>query len=260
MQSRKDTDDVYDRVIYQKGAAILQMLEDWVGPESFQLALRRYLTDHQFGSASSDDLAKALKQESGIDAAPVLFSFLDRSGFPVFHFSLNSSSATLAIEQSDRPWTAPVCFHADGGVRRCEVVSATHAEVSLPAAAAWIWPNAYGSGYYQSLLAPALLKALLRGYGELTEPERLSLASDLENLTGSGELPAADVMPILPRIARDRNAQVAGSAEAIALKLALVTPDKARPQYADWLKRSLGLSPLPPQQGSSVEEFLREKR
>jgi alanyl aminopeptidase len=262
MHSRKDIDDVYDRVIYQKGAAILEMVEDWVGPEAFQRSLRLYLHDHQFGNASSEDLARAISQESHVDASPVLSSFLDRSGSPVFRFSLAiaGGASKLELDQSDHPWTAPVCFHADSGERRCEVVSASKAEVSLTGSPAWIWPNSYGSGYYRSLLTPELLTALLRGYNQLGEPERLALAGDLEALTGSGDVRAADVMPILPRLARDSEGRVADRAAALALELALAAPESARGKYSDWLRRSMGVSAAPPVQGESIEEFLRRQR
>ncbi len=261
MHSRKEMDDVYDRVIYQKGAAILEMLEDWVGPDVFQRCLQRYLTDHEFHNASSADLAEAIKQESQTDAGPVLASFLDNPGSQVFRFSLDSTSgsAKLEIEQGDHPWTAPVCFHADGGNRRCQVVSATHAEADLPGAPDWVWPNAFGSGYYRSVLTPALLSALSRGYNHLTEPERLALAGDLEALTSTGDVQAADFMRILPRMIRDREPSVTSAVTAIALELALAAPDTVRAKYADWVQRATGLSAAAPHQTESIEEFFREK-
>jgi alanyl aminopeptidase len=263
MHSRKDTDDVYDDIVYQKGAAVLEMLEDWLGPEPFRRSLHRYLTHHQFGNATTTDLARAIQQESGVNASPVLFSFLDRPGAPLFRFSLASDegASKLEIEQGDHPWTAPVCFHADSGERRCQVVNASQAEVRLPGRPAWMWPNAYGSGYYRSLLTPALLEALVRsGYNQLTKPERLALAGDVEALMSSGDLRAADVMKILPQVARDREPRVTARATAIALQLAVAAPEAVRAQYAAWLKKTMGLTVIAPEQAQSMEEFFREKQ
>jgi cytosol alanyl aminopeptidase len=262
MHSREEMNDVYDHVIYQKGSAILEMLEDWIGQEPFQRSLHRYLIEHQFGCATSADLAQAIRQEARVEAGPVLFGFLDRPSSPLFRFSLASTkgSAKLEIEQGDHPWTAPVCFRTGAAERRCEVVSASNSEISLDAAPAWLWPNAYGSGYYRSLLAPALLTALFSGYNQLPEPERLALGGDLENLTGSGEIGAGDVMRILPRMVHDPEPSVAAHATGIALELALATPDAVRGKYSDWLKRTMGVSTPPPQQGQGIEEFLSDKQ
>jgi alanyl aminopeptidase len=263
MHSRKDTERVYSGVVYQKGAAILEMIEDWVGPEPFRRSLHRYLTDHQFGNADTSDLARAIRQEAGVDASPVLTSFLDRPGAPVFRFSLASGEggSKLEIAQGDHPWTAPVCFHAEGSEQRCEVVSATHAEVPLPGSPAWVWPNAFGSGYYRSLLTPALLEALARnGYNHLTKPERLALAGDVASLMSGGDLRAAEAMRILPNLARDREPRISARATAIALELALAAPESVRAEYAAWLKKTMGLTILAPEQARSMEEFFREKQ
>ena len=48
--AERDTNYVYDGIVYVKGASILAMLEDWLGPEPFQRSLHRYLIGHQFGT------------------------------------------------------------------------------------------------------------------------------------------------------------------------------------------------------------------
>jgi alanyl aminopeptidase len=263
MHSRKETEDVYNNIIYVKGAAVLEMLEDWLGSEPFRRSVHRYLTDHQFGNATTADLARAIEQESGVNAGPVLFSFLDRPGTPLFRFSLTSdkTASKLEIEQGNPPWTAPLCFHAQGNGRRCDVVSTSHTELRLPGAPAWMWPNAYGSGYYRSLLTSALLEDLIgNGYNQLTAPERLALASDVEDLTNRGNLRAADVMRILQRLAGDREPLVSVHATNIALKLAVAAPETVRTQYAAWLKKTIGLTTISPEQAQSMEEFFREKK
>jgi alanyl aminopeptidase len=261
MHSRQEADDVYNGVVYTKGAAILEMLEDWIGPEPFQRSLHRYLTDHQFSSGTSADLARAIKQESGVDAAPVLFAFLDRPGAPLLRFNLVSDSggAKLEIEQGDHPWPVPVCFHVADSGRRCEVLNNPQAEVRLDGMPVWIWPNAYGSGYYRSQLTANLLEGLVeKGYSQLEEKERLSLAGDLESLTGSG-VPATEVLKVLPMFAQSQEGEVTAHAAAIALALATAAPDDVRGKYAAWLKKTMGLTLMTPEQARSMEEFFRDK-
>ena len=263
MHSRKETDDVYDDVIYSKGASIIEMLEDWLGPAAFRRSLHRYLTDHQFGSATSSDLIAAIKEETGVDVGPVLVGFLDRPGAPVLRFSIASAEggATLDVDQGANPWTIPVCFHAASMDRRCELVTTSRAELQLPGPLTWIWPNAYGSGYYRSILTPALLDTLVaKGYRQLEEPERLALAGDLEALTSSGQVPAAQVMTILPRMMRDPEARVRSYVDVLILALAEVAPESARATYAQWLQKTMGLPSAVPAQATSVEDFLRDKR
>jgi cytosol alanyl aminopeptidase len=260
MHSRRETDDVYDDVIYSKGGSILEMLEDWLGPAAFQRSLHRYLTDHQFGNATSSDLIAAIKAETGVDVGPVLVGFLDRPGAPVLRFSVapGDGAAKLVVDQGANPWTIPVCFHAASMDRRCEVVSTSHAELQLPGPVAWVWPNAYGSGYYRSVLTEALLDTLVaNGYGQLESPERLALAGDLESLTNTGQMPAAEAMTILPRMMRDPEARVRSHLDVLILALAEVAPESARGTYAEWLWKTMGLRLPVPEQATSVEGFLR---
>src|SRR4029077_14488765 len=76
VNSRVTARDVYNRVVYEKGAAILLMLEGWLGEDHVRDGLHRYLDQHRFGNASLVDLAAALRAASGIDPSRVLNSFL----------------------------------------------------------------------------------------------------------------------------------------------------------------------------------------
>jgi aminopeptidase N len=85
MNSRDDMDNrerggVYSQMVYQKGAAILLMLEGWLGETQFRDGLRSYLKAHKFGIASTADLTRALRQSSGVDLSAVMHAFLDRPG------------------------------------------------------------------------------------------------------------------------------------------------------------------------------------
>lgn len=265
MHSRKDTEDVYNGLVYFKGACILEMLDDWLGPERLQRSLHRYLIDHQFATATSKDLALAIQQETGVEVGPVLFDFLDRPGAPVLRFSAASrgAAAALEVDQDGSPWTVPVCIHVDGGQRRCEQVSGPHAALALSPAPAWTWTNAYGSGYYRSVLAEDLLSPLMeKGYTFLEGPERLALIGDLEGLMVAGTLPAAEVMEVLPKFTDPRrdDPRIRAHSLAIALQLALASPEDIRGKYAEWLGKTMRLQQMKPEQGKSMEEFFQDKK
>ncbi|MDE3172747.1 MAG: M1 family metallopeptidase, partial [Gemmatimonadota bacterium] len=51
--------------IYPKGALVLQMLEDYLGPTRFWASLHTYLTRHAFGNGTSDDLRQAVLATTG---------------------------------------------------------------------------------------------------------------------------------------------------------------------------------------------------
>src|SRR5205807_9331012 len=51
--------------IYPKGALVLRMLRDYLGPERFWASLHLYLARHALGNATSDDLRQAVLDATG---------------------------------------------------------------------------------------------------------------------------------------------------------------------------------------------------
>ena len=48
--------DAFDVITYQKGQAVIRMLEAYVGEDTFRAGVRNYIKGHAYGSAVSDDL------------------------------------------------------------------------------------------------------------------------------------------------------------------------------------------------------------
>lgn len=48
--------ELFDAITYQKGASIIRMLEDFVGTDVFQNAVKKYLEAFKFSNAITDDL------------------------------------------------------------------------------------------------------------------------------------------------------------------------------------------------------------
>jgi hypothetical protein len=87
----------------------------------------------------------------------------------------------------------------------------------------------------------------------------LALVADLQSLTNSGLVPAAETMKILPQFGRDPEVWIRSNVYSMELQLASVAPQAAREGYTDWLKRAMRVDPPAAQQGASVEQYLRDK-
>ena len=73
--------------IYQKGAAILQMLRHQLGDALFWKAMNRYTTAHAYGNVVTEDLRKAFEVTTGRDYKPFFDQWVYGAGFPVFQVS-----------------------------------------------------------------------------------------------------------------------------------------------------------------------------
>ncbi len=216
MSSRKDTQDVYNRIVYQKGASILLMLDGWLGEDKVRTGLRAYLKNHAFASATTADLEAELHAASNMDPAPVMDSFLDQTGIPIIRGELRCASGSaphIEINQTNaaHQWKVPVCWRVAGGAPSCAVTDA-HAEVDLPKDAACptsIYWNAGATGYYRTQWTAAQLNAL--DLASLTAAERLQLVYDLNAFQTQ-----LDVSATLAKLATDAEPEIARAAAAAA--------------------------------------------
>ncbi|MCU1334690.1 MAG: trf3 [Bryobacterales bacterium] len=207
VNSRTTARDVYNRVVYDKGAAILLMLEGWMGEDRFRDGLHAYLTEHRFGNATTQDLAVALSAASGQDPSRVLNTFLNTTGVPELRGQLlcvRDAAPRLRVTKSS-PGSVPVCWRADRVASSCTVLEGPSTEIALPtgtACPAWFYLNSGGTGYYRTHWYQAPLRAL----PELSGAERLTLAYDLRASKN------ASAQAALARLASDADPQIASVA------------------------------------------------
>ena len=67
----------YATVVYRRGAAMWLALENYMGPERLNVALKDYQERFRFRIASRAELTDLLSQHAGIDLAPLMADYLD---------------------------------------------------------------------------------------------------------------------------------------------------------------------------------------
>jgi aminopeptidase N len=212
VNNKEDLEGAFDSISYQKGAAVLEMFEAWLGPSEFRAGVREYLKRHAEGSATSDDFFAAIAAASGRgpDTLAAFRSFVDQSGVPLQDVELVCGKAPPALQVSqqrlrpkgssaeNREWTTPACFRYPGttgdGRSRCEAI--TNAERSIPLAdapgcPAWVLGNAGGTGHYVVRHGPFLWKRLVKSATSLPVHEAAALLGDTQLLAESGLVPSS---------------------------------------------------------------------
>lgn len=270
-----DIQNAFDSITYEKGATVIAMIERWVGEETFRKGIRRYLQAHAHGTATSNDFLAAIGAVAGKAVAPAFSSFLDQPGVPLVHAELKCDAGKpprLALAQerflpagsagAAATWQIPVCARyptggAPGEARACTLLTERAGELQLAGAKAcpsWTLADQAGAGYYRVAYGQEALGTLLgKGSRALTVPERLALIRDAGALAQAGRTPIADVLALLPDLARDPSPHVLRSAAEIADDLHdPLLPAEVRPAFARFVQkafgkkaRELGLRPKP---------------
>ncbi|MBD0331412.1 MAG: M1 family metallopeptidase [Chitinophagaceae bacterium] len=110
-----DKEDVFDAVSYNKGAAILQMLRNYIGDSAFFKSLRLYLNNRKFKSAEAHDLRLAFEEITGKDLNWFFNQWYFSSGHPkldiTYSYSDKSKQAQVIVKQNtDKIFRLPVAI------------------------------------------------------------------------------------------------------------------------------------------------------
>jgi puromycin-sensitive aminopeptidase len=198
--SPADADGMFDVLTYEKGASVVRMLEQHLGPERFRDGIRRYMARHQYGNTETSDLWDALEAETGEPVRRIAESWIFQGGFPEVSVEAGSGDApTLRLTQhrfsyagegaadganraaADRPWSVPVAVESGGDavatVDRL-LLDGEPLEIDRPTGASWVNANAGAHGFYRVRYTDPLRAALLDHIRELTPLERYTLVDD----------------------------------------------------------------------------------
>jgi alanyl aminopeptidase len=221
-----DIETAFDGITYEKGAAVLGMFENFVGPEVFQKGMRAYIKDHAFGNANAGDLVDAIATAAGKGEGfrKAFKSFLNQNGVPLVATKLDCApkgAAVLELTQSrylplgstgdtDRLWGVPVCVRFPNGVQ-CRMLDTKTARMKIDGGQcpAWYMPNANGNGYYRYEMAKPDRAALTRVIAQRSDSEQLAFADGVDAAFRRGDMDAAEVLAAMRELAPSKVRQIA---------------------------------------------------
>jgi puromycin-sensitive aminopeptidase len=223
--SPRDADAMFDVLTYEKGAAVLRMLEQYLGAVVFREGVRGYLLAHRFANADTGDLWAALGRASQQPIPAVMDGWIFRPGYPVVTVSRDPGGHLVLSQQRfnylreplpsataepEQPWQVPIQLRLYAGGRQSEervLLSDREARLRVGAGAERVVANAGGHGFYRVRYAPDLLDALLQRIEALAPIERFNLVNDAWALAVAGLMPLTAYLDLTARFRdeRDRN-------------------------------------------------------
>src|ERR1700675_4956494 len=73
----------FDGITYNKGQALIRMLENYLGETAFCDGIRRYMAAHAYGTTTTADLWQALETAAGKKVTGIAASFTEQDGVPL---------------------------------------------------------------------------------------------------------------------------------------------------------------------------------
>ena len=181
--SPNDCRGMFDVLTYIKGCAVLRMLEQYLGEETFRDGIRIYLKKHAYGNTVTKDLWSALEESSGQPVGAIMDTWILQGGHPLVKVENGtiSQSPFSYLPPQDKSaigslWQVPVLSREIGSTT---INKQLLASASAPLATSGVAVvNAGGSGFYRTAYGNTELAAIAAHLTELDVLERAVLFSD----------------------------------------------------------------------------------
>jgi aminopeptidase N len=246
--------ELFDGIAYGKAAAVLHMLEAYLGEDTFRAGVNAYLKQHQYGNATADDFWDAQAKTSKKPVDQIMPTFVKQAGVPIINLKSqcagNSTSVTLDQQRyfsdrtkfeaaNDQLWQIPICLKGAGeGSKKCELLTKKEQTFTIPGCSTWALGNAGATGYYRVGYQPDAVRALAAdAENKLTPGERIALQSDVWASVRIGREPVGDYLALAQGLQADRTRAVLNDliARLDYIGMYLVN-DSDRDTYRAWLR------------------------
>ena len=182
----------FDTITYQKGEAVIAMLESYAGEEVWRNGIRAYMKAHAYGNTVTGDLWRAVEQAGAKGLTALAERYITQPGIPLVRVTgatCNNGSTQLQLEQSEfsrdakaakeaKPlsWPVPVKAQVLGGAEHALLMNG-NATLTLDGCGPYVI-NAGQAGYFRSLYPAANVTALATNFTRLPLIDQRGLLAD----------------------------------------------------------------------------------
>jgi aminopeptidase N len=240
-------------IIYNKGQAVLRMLEAYIGPDTFRTGIRAYMKDRAYSNATSIDLWNALGKASGNDIGALAQSWINQPGFPIVSVAASCDAAgarTIKLSQqrflmqgtdpAQPHWIVPLRLRtgADGKAQSLllsedgQTVAAGRCDQALSI-------NASADGFFRTAYDAATLHTNAQQFGSLPPGDRIALLDDQWAQVENGSQPLATYLALASAMGDDLNERA--SNQVIEVLSTLEHFERGTPTHPAYIAYANGL-------------------
>ncbi|MGZ8362075.1 MAG: M1 family metallopeptidase, partial [Allosphingosinicella sp.] len=189
IQTVEQMSQAFDAITYEKGEAVIVMLEDYVGADAWRRGVQSYIARHRLGNTQSEDLWRAIEEASGRPVRALAHDFTQQPGVPLIRVEGGQcvrGATQVSLRQGqfsrDNPnaeplrWRVPVIAAAGGSELRT-IVEGGSAQAMVPGCGPLV-VNYGQAGYYRTLYTPELLARLTSDFARLRPLDQIGLVAD----------------------------------------------------------------------------------
>jgi puromycin-sensitive aminopeptidase len=200
----------FDAITYEKGGAVLRMIEGFLGEEAFRSGIRDYMRKHARANAVADDLWGALARASHAPVVELANAWIRQSGYPVVSVALEGNRLRVSQERffsepglsGPETWPVPLVLawgDDRGRQSRTFLLEKQTGEITLETAGQvrWLNANAGSTGFYRVAYSADLLARLSKSLSALLPAERIGLLADQWALVRAGRARISEFLDLV---------------------------------------------------------------
>jgi len=209
-----EIDQIFDGISYSKGCAVIRMLAEYVGLETFKDSLKSYLSKHIYSNATTKDLWDAISEKSNKDIPLLMDCWTKQTGYPVLNVIEKSNENGIiqfkivqnkflsnGVDKNDQTlWNIPLGYITSKNPKNPKFINVNKFEsiIEVESDIKWIKFNPNQTGFYrvnyEEKYYGMLSKAILNN--ELNSIDRLGIQNDLSALSEAGYIKTSQALNI----------------------------------------------------------------
>jgi len=231
--SPQDAEGMFDLLTYEKGAAVVRMLEQYLGADVFRDGVRHYIATHAYKNTKTTDLWHSLELVSGQPVQALMHAWIFQGGHPVVtatvtphglrleqhHFTLDPSKG------DDRTWAIPLVIRHSGGTTSVLMDQPSMLLTGITDAPLTVSEGANG------FLRTAIAIDALPDPANLSPAERHSVVDDAWAACVAGSLTAAEFLRLCRHFAGEDDLNVWQAISTGLHGLDRLVDDDTRPTF-----------------------------
>jgi aminopeptidase N len=213
-----EAESAFDAITVLKGAAVIRMVEAYVGEGVFRDGVRAYMGSYAHANTVSGDLWGELQAVSSVPLREIAKDFTLQAGVPLIDVTQGDGYIALSVDgywtdpssRAPASWRVPVLAATAGGEIRRTIVTAQEAVRIHAGAMRTEAPliNAGQTGYYVVRYEPTMFRELRDRFPKLRAEDQVGLLADTWALASAGYSSMASVLELVGALPADADPSV----------------------------------------------------
>ncbi|MDQ4420084.1 M1 family metallopeptidase [Sphingobium sp. DEHP117] len=210
----EEANQAFDAITYEKGEAVITMLENFAGADTWRDGIRAYMKKHAYGNTVTTDLWSAVEAAGAKGLSTIAHDFTSQPGIPLVKVDSAqcvNGTTRLALSQSEfsrdakeakdnspLSWHVPVKAQVLGGAEQ-SVILQGKATIELQGCGPYVI-NKGQAGYYRTLYPADNVSALASDFTKLASIDQKGVLADNWQLGLGGYQPMARSLDLVDAV------------------------------------------------------------